>query len=209
MKDKAGECRHPDCIYRNRSDPVQSGQCNYMQMTGHGRIVGLAPKEQEPRNCPRYISDGTTRKTRAVGRDWHAEAERLYREGHTDHEIADAVGVNYGTVQWWRREVLREDPNPDRRKSAFSWERARDLYLAGLNDREIAEKLGCSANTVWRWRTKYELFPNGKVGPKKNIPQSAAPTAPFRQGGQGRKEETHENQSTGEPVQRGKSRKAV
>lgn len=178
MKPKAGTCPHTDCIYRNRSDPMQTGLCNYMLMTGHCRIVGLKPREQEPKNCPRYISDGTSRKTRAAGRSWHTEAEKLYRAGYTDHEIADAVGVSYSSVQNWRRKILNVDPNPDRDKSSFSWEWARDLYLAGLNDREIAEKLGCCVSSVWRWRTKYELFPNGTVGREKKPSQSASPTAP-------------------------------
>ena len=183
MKEKAGECRHPDCIYRNRSDPMQTGLCNYMLMTGHCRIAGLPKKLQEPRNCPRYVSDGRSRKASAAGNDWHIEAERLYNEGYTDHEIADAVGVRYGSVQHWRRVILNRDPNPDTRKSGFSWEWARDLYLAGLNDREIAEKLGCSVSSVYRWRTKYELFPNGEVGARK------------------RKENPLETQGTGEPMQ--------
>ena len=105
---------NPDCIYRNRSDPMQTGQCNYLLMTGHCRIVGLKPREQEPQNCPRYISDGTSRKTRAAGRSWHTEAEKLYHAGYTDHEIADAVGVSYSSVQNWRRKILNVDPNPDR-----------------------------------------------------------------------------------------------
>lgn len=146
---------------------MQSGQCNYMAMTGRCRITGLKPREQEPRNCPRYVPDGRSRKTQAVGRDWHTEAEKLYRAGYTDHEIADAVGVRYGTVQHWRRVILNEKPNKDEGRAAFPWEWARDLYMAGLNDREIAEKLGCCVSSVWRWRSKYELFPNGKVGSRK------------------------------------------
>ena len=183
MKPKAGTCPHTDCIYRNRSDPMQTGMCNYMLMTGHCRIEGLKAREQEPKNCPRYISDGLSRKTRDVGRSWHTEAEKLYRAGYTDHEIAAAVGVSYSSVQNWRRRVLNVDPNPDRDKSDFSWEWARDLYLAGLNDREIAEKLGCCVSSVWRWRTKYELFPNGTVGNRK------------------KGETIDETQGTGEPVQ--------
>lgn len=167
MKDKVGKCRHPDCIYRNRADPKQSGGCSYWLMTGHCRIAGLKPREQDPSNCPRYISDGSSRKTRAAGKEWHAEAERLYNAGYTDHEIADAVGVSYNSVQHWRRHILGKDPNPDRGKAQFPWEWARDLYLAGLNDREIAEKLGCCVSSVYRWRSKYELFPNGKVGSRK------------------------------------------
>ena len=183
MKEKAGECVHRDCIYRNRSDALRSGQCNYWIVTGRCRIVGLKPKEQEPRNCPRYVPDGRSKKDHNQGKDWHEEAERLYNDGYTDHEIADALGVRYGAVQHWRRKILNKDPNPDTERSSFPWERARDLYIAGLNDREIAEKLGCCVSSVWRWRNKYELFPNGNVGTK-------------TKGG-----ENDEAQGTGEPVQ--------
>ena len=93
------------------------------------------------------------------------------------------MGVSYSSVQNWRRKILNVDPNPDRDKSSFSWEWARDLYLAGLNDREIAEKLGCCVSSVWRWRTKYELFQNGTVGNRK------------------KGESLDEAQSTGKPVQ--------
>ena len=178
----AGRCIHPDCIYRNRGDPDRTGNCNYFSMTGTCRIPGLQPKQQEPENCPRYVPDGTTCKAAGESRKWREVAEKLYNAGHTDHEIADAVGVSYSAVQKWRRDVLDRDPNPDKKQSGFSWERARDLYLIGLNDREIADKLGCSVSSVWRWRSKYSLFPNGKIGTK-------------------RRDKNHEAQSTGEPLQ--------
>jgi hypothetical protein len=53
-------CRHPDCIYRNRSDPDKSGNCNYMVIEGRSRTAGLPERLRLPANCPHYKPDGTT-----------------------------------------------------------------------------------------------------------------------------------------------------
>ena len=162
-------CVHPDCVYRRRNGDLQNlgypGRCMYALMTGHSRIAGLSPEEQLPCNCPRYVSDGTTPAPTA-GPGWKEQAEKLYREGKTDREIAEAVGVGHSTVQSWRSKRLKMPPNPDKRgtKPIFDWKRAEELYRKGMNDIEIGKALGCSTTAVWRWRYKHELFPNGRRG---------------------------------------------
>ena len=53
-------CRHPDCIYRNRSDPDKSGNCSYMIIEGRSRTARLPERLRLPVNCPFYKPDGTT-----------------------------------------------------------------------------------------------------------------------------------------------------
>lgn len=59
----AERCQHPDCIYRNRSDPEKTGNCNYCGMMGQSRTAGLPEELKDPAKCPRYISNGKTHET--------------------------------------------------------------------------------------------------------------------------------------------------
>ena len=161
-------CHHPECIYRNHSDPSQTGRCNYLTMTGHSRTAHMPPHLRDPCYCTDYVPSGMPVPEKRA--DWKTEATRLYLAGATDREIAESLGLKYGTVQAWRYNQLKRPANPDVRGSGvkFDWERARELYRRGMSDIQIANELGCSIQSVRRWRTKQELLPNaGKKGGKK------------------------------------------
>lgn len=167
-----GRCRHPDCAYRNHSNPIQQGRCNYMAITGRSRIKGLPPELQKPCNCPYYETDGS-RKQRPQAElpptpDVWKLALMLYETGATDREIAEELGINKKTWMCRRWKVYKLPANPDRRGSAprFDWAMAERLYKEGLSDVQIARRLGCSTASVWHWRWNHEMFPNGKRGPK-------------------------------------------
>ena len=75
-----GRCRHPDCAYRNHSNPIQQGRCNYMAITGRSRIKGLPPELQKPCNCPYYETDGS----RGLGQWRNSGKGRFLAEEITD-----------------------------------------------------------------------------------------------------------------------------
>lgn len=152
-------CQHPDCRYRNNSDPETSGRCHFWMLTGQSRLKGLHGKEQLPCNCPRYKPDGSRLPKRDD--DWKQLAFKLYRAGATDREILQATGRPRSTIQNWRRRN-KLPINPDRLgpTSAIDWKAAEELYRQGKNDREIAQAIGCSGSNVRRWRWKHELLPN-------------------------------------------------
>ena len=159
-------CRHPDCVYRNRSDPEKSGNCNYMVIEGRSRTAGLPERLRLPANCPHYKPDGTTPTEPTKRRNWRDEAWKLYRAGATDREIADAMGLKVTRVANMRRRAWHLPPNPDHKGPAVSidYKRAEELARRGLNDREIAEELGCSIAAIWRWRYKRQLLIDTKRG---------------------------------------------
>ena len=164
---KEERCQHPDCIYRNRSDPTKSGNCDYFSFTGKCRTPSLAEEEKSPGNCPRYVSDGRTCPTPTV--EWRVTATALYNAGYTDREIAEKVGKDAATVQSWRQKVLRRPPNRPAPgfRSKFDWKKAEELYRHGASDMQIAKALGCCVSAVVHWRGKYELLPNTKRRRKK------------------------------------------
>ena len=150
---EAERCQHPDCIYRNHSARA---------------FRKMPPRLREPCHCTDYVPSG--RPVPEKSADWKAEATRLYLAGATDREIAETLGVKYGTVQNWRYNQLKRPANPDVKgtRDKFDWELARELYRRGMSDAQIAYELGCSMPSVRRWRTRYELLPNaGKKGGKK------------------------------------------
>ena len=154
-------CRHPDCIYRNNSDPTQTGQCNYLVLTGESRTAKLPERLKLPCNCPRYVPNGKAIKQEELS--WDEIARKLYDAGATDREIGEAVGKAGNAIGSHRRKVWGLPPNKDRMGPAprFDFERAAKLYREGKNDREIAEALECSQSHVWRWREKNGLPVNG------------------------------------------------
>ena len=88
----------------------------------------------------------------------------LYKQGFSDGEIAEKVGVKVSTIRSWR--LKRElSPNHKRGGSLKLSEQLKrlSLYFKGLTDRELSEKLGISTFTVKHWRRSMELPPNRPI----------------------------------------------
>ena len=150
-------CRHPDCVYRNRTNVYSQGQCAYLEMTGHCRIAGLPERRQLPCNCPRYISDGTS-PVELITRSIHDEALALYRVGATDREMETALGRRRGwACQWRHKRNLPVNRDQMGGGTRYDWDAARKLYDEGACDQEIMELLGCSQTTVHQWRAREGL----------------------------------------------------
>lgn len=101
-------CPRKGCMYHRELQHVRDNSCDYLMITGRSRIAQIPEKEQR-RNweaCPCYE---TTRKLVRRGPGMHpytydwSLGTRLYREGATDQEIAEALGCSLGNVGYWRR----------------------------------------------------------------------------------------------------------
>ena len=94
------------------------------------------------------------------GRTWAEQARKLYEAGHSDGEIAKAVGVSTGAVQHWRvSEGLPVHKKPDRNRpksNRKSWDRdeAMRMYRDGVPVKDIAARFGVSETTVKRCRQR-------------------------------------------------------
>lgn len=86
---------------------------------------------------------------------------QLYREGHNDREISEALGLtNPSHICDWRKSQGLP-PNYARR---FDEERAMAAYLAGMTNAEIALPMGVKAITVRQWRVRNGLLMNKPGG---------------------------------------------
>lgn len=166
--DELERCQHKDCLYRNRNNPMQTGNCDYLTLTGKSRTAGLPERLQLPCNCPRYEPKGSKPKKEET--DWRSKALRLYQNGATDGEIAETLGVTRNRVQKWRYNTIKKPPNkaPKGPKAQVDYKKMSELYRAGWNDIQIAAELGCCQVLVFRWRLKNSLPPNRRHGKPKN-----------------------------------------
>lgn len=90
------------------------------------------------------------------GRFDRRKALKLYEDGKSDGEIADALGVTRLAVFDWRKaDGLTAN------KEADSHDKRMEAYRMGLSDREAAKSLGIGRSTFRNWRYKHGLEPNG------------------------------------------------
>lgn len=96
--------------------------------------------------------------------DW-SQAQQLYEQGHTDKEIADALGCCPQYVGKWRSR--RGLPVHAAVRPSFvqriDWDSAYSMYAKGLTDKQIAAELGCSDRSVHHWRKKNCLPSKHKI----------------------------------------------
>jgi transcriptional regulator len=78
----------------------------------------------------------------------------MYKQGLTDREIADQVGMAQESVSYWRR----RNGLP---RNAARWDSQRmSLYNQGMTDREIGRQTGQRATTICNWRAARKLPAN-------------------------------------------------
>ncbi|HOP08741.1 MAG TPA: hypothetical protein PK718_01830 [Candidatus Methanofastidiosa archaeon] len=85
----------------------------------------------------------------------------LYKNGMTDKEIADELGVSQSAVNY-RREKLGLPSNY--KKDMIPNDLVKDLNERGYTDKEIAERLGVSQSSVNYKRQRLGLTSNFKTG---------------------------------------------
>lgn len=98
------------------------------------------------------------------------DALRLWCEGKTDREIAEALGVTRNGVGHWR--VRNGLPcNEDRCGPKPFWdaELARKLYDENATDSEIADAVGLSRQAIARWRKQNGLQSKHQPGSAKAV----------------------------------------
>ena len=107
---------------------------------------------------PRKASPILPRKPRET-KEYTAPADEdrlmeLYKEGLSDRNVAETLGLKEFQVLRWRQE--RDLPS-NYSLHRLDKNRARELYEEGKSDREIAEILGVAPNTICQWRKKEKL----------------------------------------------------
>lgn len=184
-KAKDPVCRR--CAYRGYVGNWST--CDYILMAGHKRpprVDGVCPvfepkgRHSEPaRQRPMRVKDkgslpqspaatapskegakGQGSKKPPVKMD-RERALELYRQGKTDPEIGEMLGVHRTTVALWRRQAGLPPNAHGGKPCMVDGTAARSLYRQGLYDREIAERLGVSESTIARWRKREGLPGNG------------------------------------------------
>ena len=110
------------------------------------------------RKKPRKTSPILPRKPREA-KEYTAPADEdrlmaLYKEGLSDRNVAETLGLKEFQVLRWRQE--RDLPS-NYSLHRLDKNRARELYEEGKSDREIAEILGVVPNTICQWRKKEKL----------------------------------------------------
>lgn len=143
--------------------------CNYFFLTGKSRIAQLPPEIRlDPAKCPMYIprEGGKVHMNRRITAPvWEPLALKMYKEGHSDKEIAAAVGVSPATIGTWRvKRKLKSIWAGPKRYSGFDTKKALALYKQGKNDGEISEAVGVSRQTIGSWRHEMGL-PAHAAGP--------------------------------------------
>jgi len=94
------------------------------------------------------------------------EKYELYKQGKTDKQIAETLGLNKKTICNWRKRNNLE-VNRSKRKGniGINWKKHNEkmkLWNEGLTDGEIAKKLNISKGRVRQWRYKHQLIANKK-----------------------------------------------
>ena len=94
----------------------------------------------------------------------------LAREGKTDREIVEAVGLARCTVGKARREAgieVNRDTNNRHKLPEHENLRRMKCYEKGMSDYEIAETLGLTKQAISDWRSRKGLSPHIKGKQKK------------------------------------------
>ena len=110
------------------------------------------------RKKPRKTSPILPRKPREA-KEYTAPADEdrlmaLYKEGLSDRNVAETLGLKEFQVLRWRQE--RDLPS-NYSLHRLDKNRARELYEEGKSDREIAGILGVAPNTICNWRKTEKL----------------------------------------------------
>lgn len=95
--------------------------------------------------------------------EWDRQmALKYWREGNTDKEIADKLGISSKVVSCWRHrlklEVHPEQTGDGKRGNLkIDREKALQMYRDGYTDREIAKAFHATAGGVSNWRRQNNL----------------------------------------------------
>lgn len=160
------------------------GCCDYIGITGHtrGEIVCLPNGRRYiryPEICQHYrrkagtvAAPGTMNFEAAAAKTVKEKPRRralkefperleLYRQGLTDAEIGEKLGVSAKTIANWR--LSRELPAHSSQARQFEHNETKrlELYDQGLTDSELAAACGCHIETIRAWRRRHRLENNG------------------------------------------------
>lgn len=186
---KIGDCKHPDCRYRNKEEGRlgYAFKCNYLSITGRSRIAQLPEELRDPAKCPLYdpgpkehrrekiiIEHKQTSTSTAANRvkpiqdhkpnpaplkPWQEEALKLHSQGLNNGEIVAALGVKQTTLAQF---LTRRGLKRNKTIRVFiDWEQGKRLWESGATDKEVAEALGCGISTANHFRKKHGIAATG------------------------------------------------
>lgn len=89
-----------DCLYRAASSSG-SPYCNYLEWTGMTR-TGQGAVNYPGGGCSLYRARDRQRRHATEGMIRTEKRMRLWQQGLTDRELAEATGVNESSVRLWR-----------------------------------------------------------------------------------------------------------
>lgn len=124
------------------------------------------------------------------GRGRHASwdtdlAKRLYLDGKTDREIADAVGAPRSNITNWRNRLgmapHHAKNGPGRR---VDYNELRRLYDMGLTQEEIQQRMKVSHGTIYAWLAKNNLPPCSARKTRQHVSVGVPGETPARPRGQ-------------------------
>lgn len=138
--------------------------CDYAVITGKTRTAQLTKEEMQEYPCHLYekgtrqrakpeplILSGSKPKREKSRFNWDY-AEKLWREGKTDIEIAEEIGCSHSIVKMHRKEWGAAN----KQRKCYDWKRGKELWEQGQTNREIAEEIGANVTTVQKhtheWR---------------------------------------------------------
>lgn len=119
--------------------------------------VGVSPSTIYVWRVKHGIKSGYVKPKRYASFDTQKALE-LYKEGKSDREIGEVVGVSRQTVGSWRNGCglppIKPGPGV---VFQYDWDRALTLYDRGYTDAQIADAIGCKWQTVVKWRRREGL----------------------------------------------------
>lgn len=94
------------------------------------------------------------------------EALRLWKQGLTDQQIGDKLGVEDKYIGRWRR---KNGLVVQKKEACFDEALARDMWKDGACDPEIAKAVHVSQDAIRAWRYRNGMKGNQYTGPRKAV----------------------------------------
>jgi hypothetical protein len=84
----------------------------------------------------------------------------LYRQGMSDHQIAEREGIKSGAIWAWREKNSLPANRPSIHPPNSTTERRKEWHSWGFTDQRMADLDGVPVATIMRWRARWHLPKN-------------------------------------------------
>lgn len=162
------KCR--GCVYAGKAIP-----CEYILVKGRSPQKDGAHIDPEGQGGCELYDPGMKRrkrtpilpeKKRREGQRWRkvdsGELLRMWKEGKTDGEMAEAMDCTKRTIREWRQRMQLTPRVKRQRRSRLDTPDLRQAWEEGAGDTQLAELAGASRTSVQKWRARNGLACNDK-----------------------------------------------